>query len=137
MGWNREGTSILNEVDRVSPMEYSGVGQAMWKPGERALKQGEQTVQSPGDGSGLDMFEDGKETADFRAEQVEGTSAGRGGLGGDGHLLMQVPKGRCDDSGFPTEGNGGPWQDFEQKRDLNFNRIPPSIVSRIDCGGEE
>lgn len=68
MGWNREGISILNEVDRVSPMEYSGVGQAMWKPGGRALKQGEQTVQSPGDGSGLDMFEDGKETADFRAE---------------------------------------------------------------------
>lgn len=112
MGWNREGISILNEVDRVSPMEYSGVGQAMWKPGGRALKQGEQTVQSPGDGSGLDMFEDGKETADFGAEQVEGTSPGRGGLGGDGHLLTQVPTGCCDDSGFPTEGNGGAMAGF-------------------------
>lgn len=62
------------------------------------------------------MSEDGKEAADFGAERVEGTSAGRRGPGGDGDPLTQVPTGSCDDSGFPTEGNGEPWQDFEQKR---------------------
>ena len=116
MGRNREGISIVNEIDRVGPTEYSGVGQAMWKPGERPLKQGEQTVQSAGEGSELDMCEDGKEAAGFGAGRGEGQSAGRGGPGGDGDPLTQAPTGRCDDSGFPTEGNGEPWQDFEQKR---------------------
>lgn len=46
----------------------------------------------------------------------------------------QSPIGHCEDFSFHGDGNGEPWNGFEQKRDRTLNQVILTIVLRTGSG---